>query len=186
MSRDSSEFDARGMLHKQGVFCLFGEISTDITESAVEFVLAHNLRRSRSIKHLTFVINSSGGSLTDGFAIIDSIHSSTLPVHTLALGEISSAGLMIFMSGAKGGRGVAPNTTVMSHQWSGEITGKMHELLNAQKDFEQTTERMVQHYLAHSRLSRKQITSLLLPAHDVYLTAEQAVEYGLADRIQLP
>jgi ATP-dependent Clp protease, protease subunit len=178
-----AEFDTDTTLTKEGVFTLFGPVDSDMAQTAVRFVLAHNSVRS-PVKHLTFVINSEGGDLNDAFSIIDVITHSRIPVHTLGLGQISSSGLMIFMSGVKGHRLLTRNTSVMSHQWSGTFEGKIHELMSAQSDFELTTARMINHYRKCSGLDEATIKSKLLPPHDVYLTADQAVSLGLADRIQ--
>ena len=180
-----SQWDVDEILNHAGVFHLFGEIEEGIACDAVKFILAHNLNKKLKLKHLTFVINSEGGSLTDAFAIIDTIRHSSIPVHTLGIGQISSAGLMIFMSGAQGQRTLTPNTTIMSHQWSGGASGKMHELISAQQDFEQTTARMINHYRKCSNLTDEQIKTNLLPPHDVYLTSDQAVALGIADKIQI-
>jgi ATP-dependent protease ClpP protease subunit len=56
--------------------------------------------------------------------------------------------------------------------------------MSAQVDFAQTTQRMISHYERHSKLSVSDIQQHLLPAHDVFLSAEQAVQLGIADRIQ--
>lgn len=182
-SETLADFDTDQVLEDHGVFTIFGPIDSEIAESTVRFVLAHNLAKNKS-KHITLVVNSEGGDLNSAFAMIDIIRHSRVPVHTLGLGQISSSGLMIFMSGSKGHRVLTPNTSIMSHQWSGTFEGKIHELLSAQADFEQTTKRMVDHYQTCSGLDEITIRTRLLPPHDVYLTAEQAVAMGIADRIQ--
>jgi ATP-dependent Clp protease protease subunit len=181
---DTNDWDVDGILQRHGIFHIFGEIDASIAEDAIKFIFAHNLNKRFKLKHLTFVVNSQGGSLTDAFAVIDTMRHSGIPVHTLGIGQISSAGLMIFMAGAANARILTKNTTIMSHQWSGSATGKMHELISAQQDFEQTTARMMDHYRKFSGLADASIQTHLLPAHDVYLTAEQAVKLGIADKIQ--
>lgn len=178
-----SDFDIVNQLTSNGILTLFDSIDNVTAQRAVEFIMAHNLV-TKPLSNLTLILNSNGGSLTDGFAIIDSIVNSSIPVHTVGLGQISSSALMIFMAGAKGHRTITPNTVIMSHQWSGEVSGKMHELLSVQRDFELTEGRVKTHYIRYSNLDEQKVDKLLLPQHDVYLTAEQAVEYGLADRIQ--
>jgi ATP-dependent protease ClpP protease subunit len=111
------------------------------------------------------------------------ITSSKIPVYTWGMGEISSGGLMIFMSGAKGYRSLAPNTHIMSHQWMGSFEGKSHELASAQQDFDLTTQRVLNHYNKCTNLDTNQIRKCLLPPHDAFLTAAQAVSMGIADRI---
>lgn len=185
MKSDSyAEFDVDEVLDKEAIFTLFGEIDSDKVEQAIRFILAHNCV-SKKKKFITLVVNSEGGDLNDAFALIDVITHSQIPVHTLGLGMISSAGLMIFMAGTKGERSLTPNTHIMSHQWSGTFEGKMHELVSAQEDFRLTTQRMMNHYITHSKLSVDDIKAHLLPAHDVFLTAEQAVQMGIADKIKL-
>ncbi len=178
-----AEFDVDQVLHREAIVTLFGGIDTDKVEQVIRFILAHNCMPKKK-KFITLVVNSEGGDLNDAFALIDVITHSPIPVHTLGLGMISSAGLMIFMAGTKGERSLTPNTHIMSHQWSGTFEGKMHELVSAQEDFRQTTQRMMNHYATHSTLSMTEIHTHLLPAHDVYLTAEQAVQMGIADRIK--
>ena len=177
------EFDVDDILAKEAIHTLFGRVDEDMVESAVRFILAHNCA-PRKKKFITLIVNSEGGDLNDAFALIDIITHSQIPVHTLGLGQISSAGLMIFMAGTPGHRVLTPNTHIMSHQWSGTFEGKIHELMSAQVDFAQTTQRMIAHYERHSKLSVSDIQQHLLPAHDVFLSAEQAVQLGIADRIQ--
>lgn len=180
---DSVTTDWDSELQSQGVCHLWGPIDSESGLEVSQFILAHNHKPRKHIKHLTLVINSEGGSLTDAFALIDLIKHSKLPVHTLGLGQISSAGLMVFMAGAPGHRLITTNTQIMSHQWSGSMEGKAHELISAQQDMLITQEKVLKHYCACSGLSETQVKQLLLPPHDVYLTAEQAVELHIADRI---
>lgn len=178
-----SDFDVDQTLTQAAIHTLFGPVDELRMESAVRFILAHNCV-PRKKKFITLIVNSEGGDLNDAFALIDIMTHSQIPVHTLGLGQISSSGLMIFMAGAKGHRVLTPNTCIMSHQWSGTFEGKIHELVSAQVDFQQTTQRILAHYERHSSLSVSEIERHLLPASDVFLSAEQAVEMGIADRIQ--
>ena len=177
-------FDIDHVLLQKGIMTLFGEVDTKISQSLVESIIAYNLSKDHKLKHLTLLINSEGGDLTDAFAIIDTMNTSKLPIHTVALGQISSAGLIIFMNGSAGCRVLRPNVSIMSHQWFGSVSGKMHELMNAQTDFVLTKTRVAQHYAQRSKLSLEEIDRLLLPPHDVFLTPEQTLDYGIADRIE--
>jgi ATP-dependent Clp protease protease subunit len=179
-----TEFDVDQVLSAHAIYTLFGDINQSSVEDVIRFILAHNCL-SRKKKFISLIVNSEGGDLMDAFALIDVMCHSQIPVHTLGLGQISSSALMIFMAGAKGHRVLTPNTGIMSHQWSGTFDGKIHELVSAQEDFRQTTHRVTQHYVKHSELTEQQVAQHLLPAHDVYLTAEQAVHMGIADRIQI-
>lgn len=177
------DFDIDTILNKQAVYTMFGEIDITVGERFIRFLLAHNFQKKK-VKQINLLIDSLGGELTATFAIIDMITHSKIPVHTWGMGEISSGGLMIFMSGAKGFRSLAKNTHIMSHQWIGSFEGKAHELASAQQDFDITTHRVLDHYQKCSDLQPDQIRNHLLPPHDVYLTPEQAMSMGIADRIQ--
>lgn len=181
-SESNSEFDVDDILNQEAIHTLFGEIDSHNVETTIRFILAHNSQPKKR-KYITLIVNSEGGNLNDAFALIDIMTYSQIPVHTLGLGQISSSGLMIFMAGAPGHRVLTHNTHIMSHQWSGTFEGKLHELVSAQQDFELTTQRVLAHYVKHSKLTLEQIHAHLLPASDVYLTAAQAVQLGIADRI---
>ena len=171
-------------LSEQGVFILKDEIDTENTSEAIEFVLTHNLRPyKKRLKHLTLIINSRGGDLNSAFALIDIIQGSKIPVHTLGLGQISSAGLLIFMSGKKGYRTITPNTSILSHQFSWGSEGKEHELLAIIKEFHLTSKRMLNHYIRCTALDQDTVKKVLMPAQDVYLDADEAVQYNIADKV---
>jgi ATP-dependent Clp protease, protease subunit len=182
-SSSLAEFDVDEILSKEAIHTLFGAVDEQSAEAAIRFILAHNCASKK--KFITLIVNSEGGDLNHAFALIDIITHSKIPVHTLGLGQISSSGLMIFMAGAKGHRTLTANTSIMSHQWSGNFEGKIHELMSAQMDIRLTQQRILAHYERYSTLTVKEIEQHLLPAHDVFLSAEQAVQMGLADRIQI-
>lgn len=161
---------------------LFGEIDEESARETCEWLLEASFSDDAP-STLTLVINSPGGSLAGGFAITDMIRASQLKVRTVGVGQIQSAGLLIFMAGTKGERVLTPNTTIMSHQYSWGSGGKHHELIAATKEFKLTHERMLEHYKLHTNLREKEISRILLPAEDVFLSAEEALKYGICDRI---
>ena len=79
------------------------------------------------------------------FALIDVMMSSRIPVKTVGLGTIASAGLLIFISGTHGRRVLTPNTSILSHQFSWYNEGKAHELFATMREFELTQARMIAH-----------------------------------------
>jgi ATP-dependent Clp protease protease subunit len=87
------------------------------------------------------------------------------------------------MAGEKGKRVITPNTSILSHQYSWGSGGKEHELFARVKEFELSTDRMLKHYKKCTGLSEKVIREVLLPAEDVWLSAEEAVKYKIADKI---
>ncbi len=164
------------------IHLLFGEIDTESSRVVIEWILESTFSK-KPPETLNLIINSAGGDLNSGFAIIDIIESSKIPVRTIGLGQVSSAGLMIFLAGKAGERVLTPNTSIMSHQYGWGSVGKHHELIAIQKEFNLTFERMLAHYKKHTKLSTAEIKKYLLPSEDVYLSSEEALKYKICDRV---
>ena len=109
---------------------------------------------------------------------------SATPVHTVGVGLIASCVILTFMAGKKGHRVITPNTSILSHQYSWGSRGKEHELFATMREFELSSERMIAHYRKCTGLTEKKIREVLLPAEDVWLSAEEAIKYGIADEIR--
>jgi ATP-dependent Clp protease protease subunit len=150
---------------------------------AIEFIIARNLMRKDRPKMIKMLINSPGGEVSSAFALIDTMKGSKIPIYTYGLGEIASCGLMTFIAGEKGHRYITRNTAILSHQYSWGSWGKEHELMARVKEFNNTHARIVEHYKRCTGLDEKTVKKYLLPAEDVWLTAKEAVKYGIADEI---
>jgi ATP-dependent Clp protease protease subunit len=170
-------------LDKLGVMMIMDDVKNESVKPVIEWILKNNLSTSQS-EHLTLILNSGGGSVTDAFALIDTMRGSGIPIHTIGLGEVSSAALMIFMAGKKGHRILTPNTSILSHQYSWGKWGKEHELLTASRGFELSSKMITNHYIKCTGLSEKKIRDILLPPHDVWLSAAEAKKYGICDVIK--
>jgi ATP-dependent Clp protease protease subunit len=149
----------------------------------IEWILHENFVKKKKLKELLLMICSEGGDLEPAFALIDVIKASRIPVKTVGLGQIASCGLLIFLAGTRGRRVLTPNTSVLSHQFSWGSAGKAHELFATVKEFELTQQRMVRHYQESTGLDEDTIKQVLLPPQDIYLSAEEALEYHICDAI---
>ena len=134
-------------------------------------------------EHVKLYINSPGGSVHSAFHLIDTIKMSRIPVHTIAMGLAASCGCLLLMSGVKGHRYITQNTSVMSHQYSWGSKGKEHELYGIVKEFEMSSGRMVNHYKKCTGKSETYIRKNLLGATDQWLTPEEVLKHGIADKI---
>lgn len=170
-------------LADSGMYVLMGEIDADSIKPVIEWILYENFVSKKKKKELLLMVCSEGGELATAFALIDVMRSSVIPVKTVGLGEIGSAGLLIFLAGNPGRRILTPNTSILSHQFSWGSDGKAHELFATIKEFELTHKRMVEHYKMCTGLDEEQIRTVLLPPHDVYLTAEEALALNICDAI---
>jgi ATP-dependent Clp protease protease subunit len=179
----SEDAPSSSKLVDRGVYFLSGGFTNDSASRIVTWILESNFRKDRDYDHLTLIINSPGGAVNAAFSIIDTMHGSKLPVHTVGLGMVGSCGLLTFMAGAKGHRTLTPNTSILSHQWSWGNFGKEHELIAVAKEYNLTTRRMLDHYRKCTGLNEETIREKLLPAQDVWLSAEEAKALGLCDNI---
>ena len=176
--KDNSE-----LLQDAGMYVFMDEVSSDSIKPIIEWILVENHVSKKKKKELLLMICSEGGSMEDAFALIDVMKSSSIPVKTVGLGSIASCGLLIFLAGAPGRRILTPNTSILSHQYSWGSEGKHHELWAVTKEFGLEQKRMIRHYHETTGRSEAVIREKLLPAHDVYLGADEALELGICDFI---
>jgi ATP-dependent Clp protease protease subunit len=96
---------------KHSFFLLMEDISLATCKSAVEWIFEANFSEERP-EMLNLIITSPGGDLNAAFALVDTMRGSAIPIRTIGLGQIASAGLLIFISGDKGQRILTPNTSI--------------------------------------------------------------------------
>ena len=182
--KDLPQYDnASQALNDHGIMVLMDEINHETVKPVIEWILHENHVRKKKHKELLLMICSDGGSIAEAFALIDVMRSSRIPVKTVGLGSIASCGLLIFMAGATGRRVLTPNTSILSHQFSWESEGKSHELFATIKEFELTQKRMVTLDREATGLEDDVIRKVLLPPQDVWLSAEEALQYHICDAI---
>lgn len=185
MSKQSDTKSELPSLQDSNTYLFMDEFESKSIRPVIEWILRNNfLPASKRPEYLNLIINSPGGDLNSAFALIDVMKGSVIPVHTLGIGQISSCGILTFMSGTKGHRVLTPNTSILSHQYSWGSYGKSHELIATVKEFELTSARMMALYKHCTGLTETKIREVLLPAHDVWLTAQEAVDLGVADTIK--
>jgi ATP-dependent Clp protease protease subunit len=186
LSKGNSQQTPPGILMWNNAIIYFSDpFTTETTKPVIQFIIEKNLLRdSERPKEITLVINSPGGSVHAAFALIDTMKASAIPIKTVGLGLIASCGILTFMAGNKGRRIITPNTSILSHQYSWGSAGKEHELFARMKEYELSTERMINHYKKCTGLTEKKIREILLPPEDVWLSAEEAVKYGIADVVK--
>ena len=170
-------------LNDHGIMVFMDPVNADSVKPVVEWILHENHVRKRKRKELLLMICSNGGSIEEAFALIDVMRSSIIPIKTVGLGSIASCGLMIFLAGSKGRKVLTPNTSILSHQFSWGSAGKAHELFATVKEFELMQDRMINHYRVSTGLDDDTIKKVLLPPQDVYLSADEALEYNICDHV---
>jgi ATP-dependent Clp protease protease subunit len=164
-----------------------GEITEDtgaeVTRQLMSIEL-HN-RSNGTNEPATMIINSPGGDLNAAWQICDIMDFISTPIHTVGLGQVCSAGLMILMNGTVGERRVTDRTSIMSHQYSWGAIGKHSDLIATSKEWAHIMTRLVKHYKECTGLTEKELMDNLLKDTDRWLTAQEAKKYGLIDEITI-
>jgi ATP-dependent Clp protease protease subunit len=181
--QDNSEKEPSRLLQEAGMYVFMGEITDDAIRPIIEWILVENHVVRKKKKELLLMICSEGGAMESAFALIDVMRASSIPIKTVGLGSVASSALLIFLAGTPGRRMLTPNTSILSHQYSWGSDGKHHELFAMTKEFGLAQQRMLDHYRMTTGLDEEVIKQRLLPASDVYLSAEEALALGICDFI---
>lgn len=161
---------------------LVGEIEEESIQNCIKWIAYENLDTKQS-KTLTLYINSTGGNLYQAFALIDVMQTSYHQIRVIGIGSVMSAAFLIFAAGTKGLRYAAPHTSFMCHQFTSGGEAKYHDIKAEMKENESLNSKMVNILKAATGLPTSKIKTKLLPASDVYLSADEVLELGIADHI---
>ena len=178
-SRGERAYDIYSRLLKDRIIMLSGPIEDDMANSIVAQLLF--LDEQDSTKDIYLYINSPGGVVTSGMAIYDTMNFIKADVQTIVIGMAASMASVLVSSGAKGKRFGLPHSTVMIHQPSGGAQGQQTEIQIAAEEILKTR-KMINGILAEN--SGQPIEQIERDTErDHYLTAQEAVDYGLLDGI---
>jgi len=169
------------ILLENRIHFLNGDITEENTLETIRWITYENLLPGEEA--LTLYVNSDGGNLQDALALIDVMKQSRKPVRTIGLGSICSAAFLIFAAGAKGNRIISSNASIMCHQFFGSSEGKYHDIKAVVKENELMNSRMVSVLRDCTNLDVRTIKTKLLPPSDVWFTAEELLQLGVADKI---
>ena len=160
-------------------------LSEDVNNVSASLVVAQLLflESEDPDKEISLYINSPGGSITDGMAIVDTINYIKCPVTTICVGMAASMGAVLLASGAKGKRFATPNAEILIHQplISGGLSGQTTEIKIHAEHMVRTREKL--NKLLSERTGQSLETIEKDTERDNYMTAQEALEYGLIDGI---
>lgn len=189
--RGERSYDIYSRLLKDRIVMLNGEVNDQSANLAVAQMLF--LESQNAEEDINFYINSPGGSVTAGLAIYDTMQFINAPVSTIVMGQACSMGSFLAQAGEPGKRFVLPNSRTMIHRVSSGTPGtrgSVHvqelEFEDARRHFEESkflNERLTQLYVEHNTVGKTFEELFETMKFDTFLTAEQAVENGLADKV---
>ena len=132
-------------------------------------------------KEIAMYINSPGGVVTSGLAIYDTMQFIKPPVTTLCIGQAASMGSLLLTAGGKDLRFSLPNSRIMVHQPSGGYQGQVTDIMIHARETENLKRRLNEIYVKHTGRTYDEIETAL--ERDKFLTAEDAKEFGLIDKV---
>ena len=134
---------------------------------------------------MEFIISTYGGSADDMFALYDVMRliQQDCEIHTFGLGKVMSAGVLLLAAGTKGKRKIGANCRVMIHSVVGGNHGALHNLENEMDEIRNSQETYMAALVRETNLTKRTLSGLLKRKVNVYLSASEAVEYGIADII---
>lgn len=158
-------------------------LSDEVNDATASLVVAQMLflEGQDPDKDISLYINSPGGSVTAGFAIYDTMQYIKCDVSTICMGMAASMGAFLLSSGAKGKRIALPNSTIMIHQPLGGAQGQATEIKIIADQILKTREKLNQILAENTGKPIEQIA--IDTERDNYLTAQEAMDYGLVDKV---
>ena len=172
-------YDIYSRLLEERIIFLTGEINDAVADSVVAQLIY--LESVDPNKDINLYINSPGGSVTAGMAIYDTMNYIKCDVSTICIGLAASMGAFLLSSGAKGKRFALPNSEIMIHQPLGGAQGQASDI-KIQADHIIKTKKRLNTILAQNCGKPYEVLERDTD-RDNYLSAEEALEYGLIDRI---
>jgi ATP-dependent Clp protease, protease subunit len=177
--RGERSYDIYSRLLKDRIVFLGTEVNDDIANLVTAQFLF--LESEDPEKEISFYINSPGGSVTAGLAIYDTMQFIKPPVSTLCLGQAASMGAVLLTAGQKGRRYALPHSRIMIHQPLGGAQGQATDLDIQAREILRMREDLNNIFVRHSGQKLAKIEKDT--DRDMFMSPEQAVEYGLIDEV---
>ena len=179
-SKGERSYDIYSRLLRDRVILLEGEVHDQMANLIVAQLL---FLESEGEKDISMYINSPGGSVTAGMAIYDAMQFIKPDVQTIVMGQACSMGSLLAQAGAKGKRMILPNARHMIHQPSGGARGQATDMEIQVKEILQMKRTLTEIYVNHNSKGKTFVELAKDMERDYFMSAQEALEYGLADQI---
>ena len=178
-NRGERAYDIFSRLLKERIIFITGPIEDGMATLVVAQLLF--LEAENPKKEISLYINSPGGVVTSGLAMYDTMQFIRPPVWTLCTGQAASAASLLLCAGEKDMRFSLPNARIMVHQPSGGFQGQATDILLHAQEIQNIKRRLNEIYVKHTGQNYQTIEDTL--ERDRFMTAEQAKEFGLIDKV---
>ena len=172
-------YDIYSRLLEDRIIFITGEITDQTADSVVAQLIF--LEAKDADKDISIYINSPGGSVSAGLAIYDTMNYVKCDINTICVGMAASMGAFLLSSGTKGKRFALPNSEIMIHQPLGGAQGQASDIVIVANHIQRTKEKMAR--ILAENCGQPFDKVIADTDRDNYLSAEEALEYGLIDKI---
>jgi len=176
---DERTYDLYSRLLKDRIIFIKGHIVSEMADAVVAQLLFLETRDDET--DINIYINSEGGEVNAMYAMYDVMQYIKPDIVTIGMGQCASAASFLLAAGAKGKRMALPNTDIMIHELSGSLQGKFRDMYLRQAQIEKLWEKMAHHYVGFTGQELEKIQEDM--ERDFHMSAEEAVEYGLIDKV---
>ena len=180
-SRGERAMDIYSRLLKDRIVMLHSEVNEHTASIIVAQMLF--LESEDSTQDIHFYINSPGGGVTAGMSIYDTLQFIKCDVSTIVMGQACSMGSLLAQAGTAGKRFILPNARQMIHQPSGGASGQATDIQIQAREIQKMKEYLTNIYVKHNSAGKTYSDFSQDMERDCYMSAQEAVDYGLADKI---
>ncbi len=179
--RGERSYDIYSRLLKDRIVMLTGEVN-DMTANLVVAQMLF-LESQNNSDTINFYINSPGGAVTAGLGIYDTMQFIKSPVSTIVMGQACSMGSFLAMAGEAGQRLVLPNSRTMIHQPSGGAGGQATDMEIQGQEILKMKKNLTEIYVKHNSVGKTYDELAAAMERDNFMSAQEAVDFGLADKV---
>ena len=190
---ETIEFEGDTSLPEPKVINIYGDIAEENTQELLGGLLHYHYSREGTVGEdgetivlpIDFYIATGGGNVAEMFAIYDIMRlvREETPIHTVGIGKVLSAGVLLLAAGTKGERRIGKNCRLMLHRVLTGESGSLHNIQASVKEAEIMEYMMFEALVEETNLTMKQVKKIVSKNLDAYFSAEEAVEMGIADII---
>ena len=190
---ETIEFEEDTSLPEPKVINIYGDIAEENTQELLGGLLHYHYSKEGTMGEdgevlvlpVDFYIATGGGNVAEMFAIYDVMRlvREETPIHTIGIGKVLSAGVLLLAAGTKGERRIGKNCRLMLHRVLTGDSGSLHNIQASVKEAEIIEQMMFEALVEETSLTMKQVKKIVSKNLDVYFSAEEAVEMGIADII---
>lgn len=172
-------YDIYSRLLKDRIVFIDGEIVDVVADLVVAQLLF--LESQDPERDISIYINSPGGAVTAGLAIYDTIQYIKPEVQTICMGQAASMGALLLTAGTAGKRYALPSARILIHQPWGGVQGQARDIDIQAREIVRLKKLIIKYFAVHARKTDEVIAADL--ERDYFMSAEEAVEYGLIDKV---